>query len=153
MDRIIDVIVKRKIFESFMQFVHVLVIWTVCYYHVTYVFQSESTLYSCLNVKELFTQNRRDIWSESYGILTHNHLVRKRALNHLVVVDSNPVAVIYRLIILLYIGLRLIDYWRLGNSYNCALILYKPPCVGFHILLRCNKVIVKKPYFKNLCSM
>ena len=23
---------------------------TVCYYHVTYVFQSESTLYSCLNV-------------------------------------------------------------------------------------------------------
>ena len=26
---------------------------SVCYYHVTYVFQSESTLYSCLNVKEL----------------------------------------------------------------------------------------------------
>ena len=26
---------------------------TVCSYHVTYVFQSESTLYSCLNVKEL----------------------------------------------------------------------------------------------------
>ena len=26
---------------------------TVCYYHVTYAFQSESTLYSCLNVKEL----------------------------------------------------------------------------------------------------
>ena len=29
---------------------------TVCYYHVTYAFQSESTLYSCLNVKELFPQ-------------------------------------------------------------------------------------------------
>ena len=26
---------------------------TVCYYHVTYTFQSESTLYSCVNVKEL----------------------------------------------------------------------------------------------------
>ena len=26
---------------------------TVCYYHVTYAFQGESTLYSCLNVKEL----------------------------------------------------------------------------------------------------
>ena len=26
---------------------------TVCSYHVTYAFQSESTLYSCLNVKEL----------------------------------------------------------------------------------------------------
>ena len=28
-------------------------ILTVCYYHVTYMFQSESTPYSCLNVKEL----------------------------------------------------------------------------------------------------
>ena len=28
---------------------------TVCCYHVTYVFHSESTLYSCLNVKELKT--------------------------------------------------------------------------------------------------
>ena len=34
---------------------------TVCYYHVTYAFQSESTLYSCLNVKELLPRNRRDI--------------------------------------------------------------------------------------------
>ena len=25
----------------------------VCFYHVTYEFESESTLYSCLNVKEL----------------------------------------------------------------------------------------------------
>ena len=25
---------------------------TVCYYHVMYAFQSESTLYCCLNVKE-----------------------------------------------------------------------------------------------------
>ena len=34
---------------------------TVSYYHVTYVFQSESTSYSCLNVKELLPQNRRHI--------------------------------------------------------------------------------------------
>ena len=34
---------------------------TVCYYHVTYTFQSESTLYSCLNVKELLARNKRDI--------------------------------------------------------------------------------------------
>ena len=34
---------------------------TVYYYHITYAFQSESTLYSCLNVKELLTRNRRDI--------------------------------------------------------------------------------------------
>ena len=38
---------------------------TVCSYHVTYVFQSESTLYSCLNVKELLAQSRREIWSWS----------------------------------------------------------------------------------------
>ena len=33
----------------------------VCYYHVTYAFQSESTHYSCLNVKELIARNRRHI--------------------------------------------------------------------------------------------
>ena len=38
--------------------------WSVCY-HVTYVFQSESTLYSCLNVKEVLARNRREIWSLS----------------------------------------------------------------------------------------
>ena len=35
--------------------------WTVCSYHVTYAFQSESTLYSCLNVKELLARSRREI--------------------------------------------------------------------------------------------
>ena len=34
---------------------------TVCSYHVTYAFQSESTLYSCLNVKDLLARNRREI--------------------------------------------------------------------------------------------
>ena len=34
---------------------------TVCSYHVTYAFQSEPTLYSCLNVKELLAQSRREI--------------------------------------------------------------------------------------------
>ena len=58
---------KFVVFNSFV---------TVCYYHVTYAFQSESTLYSCLNVKELLARNRRDIWSlsDSSGIWTHNHL-------------------------------------------------------------------------------
>ena len=32
---------------------------TLCYY----AFQSDSTLYSCLNVKELLARNRYDIWS------------------------------------------------------------------------------------------
>ena len=37
---------------------------TLCYYHVMYVFQSESTLYSCLDIKELLAQN----WPETFGL-------------------------------------------------------------------------------------
>ena len=36
---------------------------TVCSCHVMYVFQSESSLYSCLNVKERLTRSRHEIWS------------------------------------------------------------------------------------------
>ena len=58
---------------------------SVCYYHVTYEFQSESKLYSLSNVKELLARSRRNIWSLSdrNGIRTHNHSIRKRILNHL----------------------------------------------------------------------
>ena len=35
---------------------------TVCSYHVTCTFQSESTLYSCLNFTELFAQKRCSIY-------------------------------------------------------------------------------------------
>ena len=57
---------------------------TVCY-HVTHAFQSESTLYSCRNVKELLAGNRRKIWSltDCKWARTQNHLVRKQTLNHL----------------------------------------------------------------------
>ena len=50
-----------------------------------YAFQSESTLYSCLNVKERLARNKDDICSlsDSNGIRTHNHLVHKRTLNYL----------------------------------------------------------------------
>ena len=33
----------------------------VCSYHVAYAFQSELTLYSCLNVMELLARSRREI--------------------------------------------------------------------------------------------
>ena len=50
-----------------------------------YAFQSESTLSSCLNVKELLARNRCKIlslndWNETR---IHNHLVHKWTLNHL----------------------------------------------------------------------
>ena len=53
--------------------------------HVKYGFQSESTLYSCLDVKELLAQSRHEIWSLSdcNWTRTHNHLVYKQTLNHL----------------------------------------------------------------------
>ena len=53
-----------------------------CYYHATYVFQSKSTLYGCLNVEKVLAWNRRDIWnlSDSDGIRTHNHLVCRQTL-------------------------------------------------------------------------
>ena len=35
--------------------------YTVCSCHVTYAFESESTLYSCLNVKELLARSRREV--------------------------------------------------------------------------------------------
>ena len=58
---------------------------TVSSFHVRYAFQSESTLSSCLNVKELLARNRCNIQSviDCNGTRTHSHLVRKRTLNHL----------------------------------------------------------------------
>ena len=48
-------------------------------------FQSESTLYSCLNVKEIFPRTGCGIQflSDSNWTRTHNHLVLKQTINHL----------------------------------------------------------------------
>ena len=55
----------------------------VCFCHVTYAFQSKSTLYSCLNLKELLAWNKREIWklSDCGWTRTINHLVYKRRHN------------------------------------------------------------------------
>ena len=49
---------KKTFFNIFVTRVYL----TACSYHVTCAFQSESTLYSCLNFKELFAQNRCGIY-------------------------------------------------------------------------------------------
>ena len=66
-------------------FVCFLYLLSVCSYHVTYAFQSESKLYSCLNVKELLARSRHEIRSLSDCNWTriNNYLVHKRTLNHL----------------------------------------------------------------------
>ena len=53
---------------------------TLCSYHATYVFQSEYTLYSCVNVKELIARSRRKIWclTDCSFTLTQNHLICKK---------------------------------------------------------------------------
>ena len=61
---------------------------TVCYYHVTYEFQSEPTQYSLperQETKKLLARSLHHIWSlsDSNAIRTHNHLFCKRTLNHL----------------------------------------------------------------------
>ena len=53
--------------------------------HVTYAFKSESTLYSCLNVKEAFARSNCEIWRLSDSNWTRNkdHLILNRTLNYL----------------------------------------------------------------------
>ena len=72
------------IFLSFSNFKLLFKLIVFCY-HVTYEFQSESTLYSCLSVKELLARNRRNIGSLNgcNRIRTHNHLVCQQTLSHL----------------------------------------------------------------------
>ena len=68
-------------FEFFFIMMHL----TVCCFHVRYVFQSQPTLYICLNFKELLTEHRGDIWSlrDCNGTGTLNEFVCKQTLIHL----------------------------------------------------------------------
>ena len=52
---------EKSKFTQIVSFVTKENIKTVCSYHVTYAFQSEATLSSCLNVKELLARSRREI--------------------------------------------------------------------------------------------
>ena len=58
---------------------------TVCFCHVTCKFDSESTLHSFQNVKELLAESNRKVWnlSDYNWTGTHNHLVHQPTLNHL----------------------------------------------------------------------
>ena len=58
---------------------------TLCPYRVTYAFSSESTLYKCLNVKELLAKSRCVMWnlSDCNSTWTQKHLVGEETLKHL----------------------------------------------------------------------
>ena len=53
--------------------------------HVTHTFQGDFTLYSCLNINELFATNSGNSWilSDSSSMRTNNHLVCEQSLNRL----------------------------------------------------------------------
>ena len=55
----------------------------VCFYHVTYAFQRESAVYSCLNVKELLPRNRRNNSQGYYWSFQNNPLDKGSKLNEL----------------------------------------------------------------------
>ena len=50
-----------NVFNSANKLLNTSICLSVCSCHVTYAFQSESTLYSCLNVKELLARSMRKI--------------------------------------------------------------------------------------------
>ena len=61
----------------------------------------------CLNVKERFSRNRHHIWSflsDSNNIPNHNHLVRKRTLNHLA-------KLVFKVSLVKWLSVRLRDKW------------------------------------------
>ena len=80
-------------------YIYIHIYMTLCSCHVTYAFQSESTLHSYLNVKELLAPNSCDIWSliDCNRTQTHSHLVRKQTLNHLAKICLNGWVFIYEL--------------------------------------------------------
>ena len=81
----IYLIIKYRVYETTVMNILSKNVFCNCMLYVAYVFQSESTLYSCLNVKELLAWKKRDIWSlgDSNAVQTHNHLVRKWTPYHL----------------------------------------------------------------------
>ena len=101
---------------------------TVCYYHVTYAFQSESTLYICLNVKFL-AQNRCDIWSLSdwNSTWTHNHLVWKWTLDHLAKLTKRLSCVMSTYLYCAFHCMLLLFHVRISEWMHT---LYLPDCQG-----------------------
>ena len=58
---------------------------TLCCPDLTYALQSESTLYSVLNVKEGYIPDECEFWyfNDCNWTQIHNHLVSKQKINHL----------------------------------------------------------------------
>ena len=60
-EEVILAITMTKIIIATVIMKKTIIMMTVCSCHVTYAFESESTFYSCLNVKELLARSRCEI--------------------------------------------------------------------------------------------
>ena len=105
---------------------------TVCYYHVTYAFQIEYTLHSCLNFKERLARNKPDIsrLSASNVIRTHNHLLSFsngiRTHNHLLSGCGFESGCCYQRYIYIYISIAKYGYkeeCRATVEVECRVLL------------------------------
>ena len=104
---------------------------TVCSYHVTYAFQSESKLNSCVHVKELLAQNRCNIWSLSdwNGIWIPNHLVINE---HSIILPNWPNDWVVLLILICTIHLIACSHHTM-LAFQCASTLYN--CLNLREIL------------------
>ena len=83
-------------------------------------------LYSCLNVKDIFSQNRRLIWSlrDSNRIWTYNQFVRKGTLNHLAKLAKWLWVVLWALIC----KVSLTVFYYVMHAFHSEFALYSTPC-------------------------
>ena len=85
------------------------------------MFQSESILYSYMNINEFFAQNRRDIWSlsDTNGIQSQEHLIQKQTLSHLAKLATRLSCVV---ITYLYYGFGciLLSYYLRVSEWTCT---------------------------------
>ena len=83
-------------------------------------------LYSCLNVKDIFSQNRRLFWSlrDSNRIWTHNQFVRKGTLNHLAKLAKWLWVVLWALIC----KVSLTVFYYVMHAFQSEFALYSTPC-------------------------
>ena len=97
--------------------------------HVKYAFQSESTLYICMNVKEFVARSRRETWrwSDCNCTRTQNHLVLQRTLNHLAKVAKWLSCVLSTYLYGAFACIMLLCHVRISEWIKT---LYFPECQG-----------------------
>ena len=100
-----------------------------CYHYFTYALQSESILYTCINVKEPISGNRCVILSlsDKNEIWNSIHLVRKWTLNHLDRLDKYW-AVLYGTFLYCVFDCMLLSCHVSVSEWICTLCL--PECQG-----------------------